>query len=101
MQQTKAQKAAQTMQQTKAQKAHTQRAIAAADDLHSTVLHVMRVLAAYAERYSSVYITDTKNSAAAAIVLAEYAEKAAELLELHAHDVLHSDCYESTTDYTD
>ena len=96
MQQTKAQKAAQTMQQTP-----QQRAIAAADELHTTVLHVVKILAVYAENYGSVYITDTKNSAKAAIALAEYAEKAAELLELYADDVLYADTRESSTDYTD
>jgi hypothetical protein len=94
-QQTMQQKARQTKKQTAAV---TARAIAAADTLHSTVQHVIRVLAAYADDYSGIYITDTAQQLKAAAALAEYAEKAAELLELHVADVLYSHAY-STDEY--
>jgi len=72
------------MQQTKAQKA----------DLQITAQHVMRVLAVYADNYAAVYYsTDHRRSAAACIVLAEYAKNAAALLALYADAVLYDDIY--------
>jgi hypothetical protein len=81
------------MQQTKAQKA-ADHATAAVTELQLTVQHVMRVLAVYADNYATVYYSEQhKKTAAAAIVLAEYAKNAAALLATYADDVISSDTY--------